>query len=181
MTVPGGTYRGPTWSWVSLDRPVSFSFPKACLEEQEKIQFAEIIEATSVLADRNNPFGPARQAKLVVGSHICNVRWRLDDYAQGKGMLQLVRTDSSGASSLSSDFEGSLDHPHVHQKSSADMIALLIAEATESRSFRSAGLLLISEPGHSRHYYSRIGVWIDSSSVNATFMKSGEPVVLTIV
>ena len=181
-TAPHDEYRAPTWSWASLDRPISYSMAKECLTGREKKNHAEIIEAASSLAVRNNPLGPVREARLLIQGHLCNVRWKLDDYILGKGMLQLFPKDGPTLSSPIGDIEGILDHPSIHQNSGLSMIALLIAESTsKAGNFMSAGLLLILEPGKDGDLYSRIGLWTTSSVDNTSIIREQKPIRLTII
>ena len=177
-------YRAPSWSWASLDRSVSFSFPKACLDERGRIKYAEVMEATSTLADPENPFGSVHDARLLLRGHVCTARWNVDNptpTTSGKDMLQLLHTDDSKVLSLIDDIEVALEDTSNYQRLFSDMIVLLIMEAPEARSLKYAGLLLVPEPESGGCRYVRIGVWTSSSAEIEAIFKSKDPKLLTIV
>jgi hypothetical protein len=154
--------RGPSWSWVSQDHPITYEAATLIHDEynakgQEIASIAELMELSPLPLQSKTPMVQLCAARLVLRAQTHRVEWDSQTQAQHLDLgLQFRFPDAK------SDIEcvGTLDNPILNMPCPKEVIAVVLVKATAQFAlFKEAGLFLVPDDSLDLRCYRRVGFW----------------------
>jgi Heterokaryon incompatibility protein (HET) len=183
-------YRAPSWSWASLDSPVSFFLPKYLeqylLVEGRRSQSiaytADVVEVIPSGLEEGLPQDLAHPSILRLCAHAAKVRWSncsKDHYLKAGLQFEFVDIDCG----KDEETIGTVDRLDYLFGGLEDAVAVLLVDSTRTFPWLAAGLFLISDMEDSCPTYRRIGCWytLHKRAGIPHAMRKTEPRVVTIL
>lgn len=158
---PGAEDRGPrtpSWSWASVDGPVSL----VRIVRVRTTQLAEAVSYTRELANAANPTGPCTSASLSIRAYCTGVEWQ----SQNEAVL-VARTEDWGFDNIRFDVD--LDEPEVIRERGSKSLLVALTEDEVREAW--AGLVVEGIPYEGRIAHRRIGhfvIW-DGDNMQSTW------------